>query len=218
MSAISPAILSNKDCCTKANIKHSLRIIDEQQAINRFKWINLPEGLDSRLIERILYYRGQGMFFRFNGKFMFLPYALHPKEGTTGLDVYGRYTATTPLPFNGVGNAKKDKDGKPTPWIQGLSRDVIYDVQIPDDYIDEETGEILVNKILSVQENSCVLIKDYSEQLSQENVARQLISDKIIDLESDMYPLMRTALLAATGINAMKVSNENDYSNVEAAA
>ena len=92
-----------KSCNLKLDIKKQLRIMDEQDAINRFTWYNLPEGLNSRLIERILYYKGQGMLFFLNDKFYFLPYAL---DGT--IDVYGRFMSVTPLPFNGTAN-----DGKP---------------------------------------------------------------------------------------------------------
>ena len=43
--------------------KRLLRINDEQVAINSIKWFNVPYGIDENLIERILYYRGQGMLF-----------------------------------------------------------------------------------------------------------------------------------------------------------
>ena len=87
------------ECATKADIKKQLRIVDEQDAVNMFTWYNLPPGLNARLIERILYYRGQAMLFFLKDKFYFLPYALN---GT--IDVYGRFTGVTPLPFNGTSN------------------------------------------------------------------------------------------------------------------
>ena len=37
------------------NIKKQLRIVDEQDALNRYAWYNLPYGLNANLIERILY-------------------------------------------------------------------------------------------------------------------------------------------------------------------
>ena len=40
--------------------KKILRINDEQLAVNRIKWHNLPTELSGHLIERILYYRGRG--------------------------------------------------------------------------------------------------------------------------------------------------------------
>ena len=40
----------------KANIKKMLRVNDEQIALNRYVWHNLPRGINGQLIERILYY------------------------------------------------------------------------------------------------------------------------------------------------------------------
>ena len=198
------------NCISKADIKKQLRIMDEQDAVNRFTWYNLPSGLNSRLMERILYYKGQAMFFKINDTFYFLPYAL---DGT--IDVYGRFTEVTPLPFNG---STKAKDGKELPWIPGLKRKVAYEVELPDDYINQETGEIEVQKILDKQDSSCVLIKDYTEQVSQTNISRQILQDPVLDVMSDMFPFMRTALLNSTGIQGMRVTDQSEYANVEAAS
>ena len=35
--------------------------IDYQQFLTRFKWNNLPDGMDSELIERILYFSGSAL-------------------------------------------------------------------------------------------------------------------------------------------------------------
>ena len=196
-------------CVSKADIKKQLRILDEQDAVNRFTWYNVPAGLNSRLMERILYYKGQGMFFKIGESFYFLPYAL---DGT--IDVYGRFTEVTPLPFNGT---TKSKEGKELPWIPGLKRKVCYEVEIPEDYVNQN-GEILIDKILEKQENSCVLIKDYTEQVSQTNISRQILQDPILDVMADMFPFMRTALLNGTGIEGMRVSSQDEYANVEAAS
>ena len=47
----------------KEAMKRMLRVNDEQIAVNRYKWHNHPPELNGNLIERILYYRGQGMLF-----------------------------------------------------------------------------------------------------------------------------------------------------------
>ena len=101
----------------KGDIKKQLRIMDEQNAVNRYTWTGLPQGLNGRLMERILYYKGQAALFMLQDKFYFLPYALSAPKDSTGIDVYGRYTGITPLPFNGTSN---DGGGKDKPWIQGL--------------------------------------------------------------------------------------------------
>lgn len=196
-------------CISKADIKKQLRILDEQDAVNRFTWYNLPSGLNSRLMERILYYKGQAMFFKIKDNFYFLPYAL---DGT--IDVYGRFTEVTPLPFNG---STKAKDGKELPWIPGLKRKVAYDIQMPEDYVSEE-GEINWDKIEEDQDNYCVLLKDYTEQVSQTNISRQVLQDPILDVMADMFPFMRTALLNGTGVQGMRVNSQDEYANVEAAS
>lgn len=196
-------------CISKADIKKQLRILDEQDAVNRFTWYNLPSGLNSRLVERILYYKGQAMFFKIKDNFYFLPYAL---DGT--IDVYGRFTDVTPLPFNG---STKAKDGKELPWIPGLKRKVAYDIPMPEDYVSED-GEINWDKIEADQDSYCVLLKDYTEQVSQTNISRQILQDPILDVMADMFPFMRTALLNGTGVQGMRVNSQDEYANVEAAS
>lgn len=188
----------------KSDIKKQLRIKDEQTALNRFTWYNLPKGLNARLVERVLYYKGQGILFYLNDKFYFLPYAL---DGT--IDVYGRYTSVTPLPFNGTAN-----DGKTeAPWIQGLSFKPIYDIIDIDDYIDASPEEIQ-----DALEKSCVILRDYSEQISQTTLSRQVLNDPLLDVMANYIPFLNTALLNSTGVMGMRVGNENEQSNVYAAS
>lgn len=191
-------------CITKGDIKKQLRIVDEQDAVNRYVWYNLPEGLNGRLMERILYYKGQAMLFKLEDKFYFLPYAL---DGT--IDVYGRFNGVTPLPFNGTSNdgGKGDK-----PWIQGLTFKPVYDVQLPEDFIGKSSEQIL-----EFLDTSCVLFKDYTEQLSQTNIARQILNDPILDIMAECFPFMRTALINSTGVKGMRVSTQNEATNVYAA-
>lgn len=183
---------------SKPDVKKILRINDEQAAINSIRWYNLPNGLNSELIERILYYKGQGMFFYMetDNQFYFLPYAL---DGT--IDVYGRFVDVTPLPFNGTAS---DGD-KVKPWITGLRKHCKYNIQL-----DELTMKDLTD--------SCVLLHDYSPQISQTNISRQILNDSIVDLEADMLPFARTALLNSTGVMGMRVNSQDEYSNVEAAS
>lgn len=196
-----PLALRSLNCVAKADIKKQLRIIDEQDAINSGTWFNLPEGLNSRLIERILYYKGQGMFFKLQGRYYFLPYAL---DGS--IDVYGRFTGITPLPFNG-----KEDDDKP--WIRGLTFKPVYDIILPEDYMDKSI-EYIENTI----NESCVILKDYTEQMSQTNISRQIINDPILDIEAECLPFMRTALLNSTGVTGMRIANQDEVANTEAAS
>lgn len=199
-----PIKFGSSGCSYHKEIKKILRIIDEQDAINRFTWYNLPPELNGQLIERILYYKGQAMFFYLDDKFYFLPYAL---SGT--IDVYGRFKKVTPLPFNGTSN---DGDIE-KPWIQGLEYIPIYDVQNPDNFITKS-----VEDIRRLIENSCVILKDYSEQYSQTNISRQILNDPIISLEAECYPFMRTALINGTGVRGLKVADDSEVNDVERAS
>lgn len=198
-----------ESCYIKNNIRKQLRILDEQNAINRYTWYNLPAGLTSQLIERILYYKGQGMLFMLKGKFYFLPYALSAPEGSTGIDVYGRYTGVTPLPFNGTSNDGK----KESPWIRGKIFIPEYEVRLPEDYVDKSKEEILDSI-----ESACVLLHDYTPQISQTNIPRQQLQDPLLDVMSDCIPFMRTALLNSTGVMGMRVGSEAENASVNAAS
>lgn len=184
-------------CALKDGIKKILRVQDEQDAITSFKWYNLPSGLDSELIERILYYKGQAAFFYMptQEKFYFLPYAL---DGT--IDVYGRFTGITPLPFNG-----STEDGKKAkPWINGLSLKPVYD------FPDVEN----IDEFINLMNGGAVILKDYCEQISQTVLSRQILNEPLIDVESDLYPFARTALLNSTGVMGMRVTDEDEQANV----
>ena len=178
------------------NIKKQLRIVDEQDALNRYAWYNLPYGLNANLIERIWYYRGQGIMFYMEAddRFYFLPYTLNGS-----IDVYGRYTAVTPLPFNGSTAADK----KERPWIEGLIKIPRYDIML-----DATPEEVIA---------SCVILRDYSQQQSQTVLSRQVLNDPLLDIMAECIPMMRTALINSTGVKGMRVTNEDEESNVKAA-
>ena len=189
---------STSDGPDREKIKAAIRIMDEQNAINRYTWYNVPKGLTGQLIERILYYRGQGAFFYMpaNETFYFLPYAL---DGT--IDVYGRYTDITPVPFAG---GKVDGNGKEKAWIQGLTRHCVY---FPEMEYDEKKWE-----------TECVLLSDYSKQLSQTTIARSQLQDPLIDLMSNMPCYMNTALINSTGIQGVVVGATDEQQNVHIAS
>lgn len=190
-------------CDLQNKIEQLMRVIDQQDAINRFTWINLPEGLNASLIERVLYHKGQGILFWLKDSFYFLPYAL-----SGSIDVYGRYTMVTPLPFNGSVGGKDADD----PWIQGLEFKPIYDVQLPEDYADRAEEEIK-NYI----ESSCVILRDYTEMIPQTIIPKTTLNAPILTIMSECFPYMRTALKNSTGVQGMRVDQESDAANVYAA-
>lgn len=183
-------------CTLKSDMKKLIRDKDLITAVKRYKWDNLPKGLNEEFMERLLYYRGQGCLFKLDDLYFFLPYAM---LGTP--DVYGRYTKITPLPWGTL----TIKDGeKEKPWIPGLELIPIYDPkEVP------ETADV---------ENLCVIINDRCPQYNSATIIpRQLINDPLLDVMAECIPFMRTSLIAGTGIKGMRVSDQDQADDVRTA-
>ena len=186
----------------KENVKKQLRIVDEQDAVNRYKWYNLPCDLSSQELERLIYYRGQLCFFYVPQieKFIFSPYAL---DGT--IDYYGRYNTVHPVPWaEGMDNEKKSPLSA---YLATMKLDVLYGIPTEDEDVIKWAKKF-------AEGTACVLVHDYTKQLSQNIIARQIINDPLLDIMADCIPFMRTCLLAGTGVKGMRVSNQADYPNV----
>ena len=195
-------LLRAEDCNgVKSSIKAQLRIIDEQDAVNRYMWYNLPLDISSQELERLLYYRGQLYFFYFEelGKFFVMPGAL---DGD--IDFYGRFLTIHPIPIaEGKSDAEKQLYNRQRAILSNKKLKVLYD--IPTEPLTGKLGDY------------CVPIYDYTKQLSQTILPRQQLQEGLLDVMSDCIPLMNTALYNSTGIQGMRVSSESEQSNVAAA-
>ena len=182
-----------------------LRINDEQIAVNRFKWHNLPPELSGNLIERILYYRGRGalLFIGELEKWVFLPYALNGS-----IDMYGRYESITPLPFMGKDEERKD-NGRIGVILSTQTRQPVYDIP-------SGTGLDISPK--EFMDSKCVLLYDYTPQLSQYILPRQSLNDGIISMEANIPCYVNTLLSNATGITGVRVGGEDEAASVQRAS
>lgn len=188
----------------KNNFRRAFRVIDEQDAVNRYKWFNLPCDLSSEELERIIYYKGQVCFFYYEelDKFYFLPYAL---DGT--IDFYGRFNSVHPIPFAvGTTEEEKQKYKDMEVLLSTLRLNVIKDPVLEDDL----TEEMLTK--------GCVLLHDYTKQLSQTIIPRQELNDCFVDIEAEIIPYMSTALLAGSGIKGMRVADADAADETERAS
>lgn len=197
----SPARYDN-DSKLKQAIKRQLRIIDEQDAVNRYIWEDLPFDLTSQELERLVYYRGDLCLFYLEevGEFYVMPYAL---DGT--IDFYGRYNTVHPVPMasGGTSDFEKATYKQQADLLANKRLKVLYD--IPAEPLEGSPTDY------------CILLHDYTKQISQTIIPRQEVQDGLLDVMADCVPMMRTALLAASGIKGMRVGNEDDQSNVQAA-
>ena len=195
----------------KTNMKIQLRVKDEQDAVNRYKWYNTGLDMSSQELERMLYQRFELIFFYMESldKFFLMPYAFDD-----GLDYYGRPIYVHPVPYaNGSSDKKKQLLKIQEEYLRNIKLKVIYDVQLPENYLKED-GTIDLEKSKELLTKSCVIIRDYTPQFSENGIARVQMQDSLLDTMAECIPYMRTNLLNATGVKGMRVSNEDDYSNV----
>lgn len=196
-----PIKFGNKRCTTKEDIKRVIRKNDEQIAVNRYTWYNIPCNLTSAELERMVYYKGQLAFFYLKDldQFFFTPYALN---GT--IDFYGRYNTINPVPMT---SGTDDKNGKAqAEYLSRIKLNCVYGIKLPEDLKEDDLT------------NSAVLLHDYTKQLSQTIIPTQQLNDPVIDIEADCMPFLRTALLNATGVKGVRVNDADQADSVREGA
>lgn len=159
-------------------------------------------------------------------RYFLLPYSL-TAEGEQSIDFYGQYTMIKPNAFNGKStdnrNAKtganietaaqktaneayrsilEDKNSKPeekkaaadkmgpTVYLGAIKRIPVYDR--------EELEALLTSKGEEwCRKNLCVIYRDYTQQLSENNIPRSVTQEAFIDFQAECLPMMRTMMLKA---------------------
>ena len=189
----------------KASMKKVLRLIDEQDAVNRYKWYNLPANISSEELERLLYYKGQLCFFYFKelDEFFFMPFAL---DGS--IDFYGRYNSIHPVPMSS--GTEDEKAKKQYESQRALLSMLKLKVQKAIKSLEELKEEDLYN--------SAVILWDYSRQLGELNIPRKDVNDPLLDVIAEIPCFLRTALIASTGVKGMRVSDADAKNEVKIAS
>ena len=190
----------------KANMKLIMRLVDEQDAINRYKWYNLPCNISSEEVERLLYYKGQLCFFYFKelNEFYFMPFAL---DGS--IDFYGRYNTIHPIPMSS-GTEDDEKIKEIVKSQRSLLSMKHLNVVKAIKSLDELTEDDLYN--------SAVIVWDYSRQLGQNIIPRKDVNDGLLDVIAEIPCFLRTALIASTGVKGMRVSDADAKDEVKIAS
>lgn len=186
-------------CELKANLMRFFQTIDRQDAVNRFKWYNLPLNMSGQELERMLYLRGQLAFFYLEGYgFMLTPYAL---DGT--IDFYGRFNTIHPVPLSSAGDKEQLK--AQVKILSKIKLNVKYDL------LDEEATYEDMTK-------SAVILWDYSKDLSETLIPRVNINQPIIECMSECVPYLKTYLLNSSGVKGVRVNDADQKDSVEEAS
>lgn len=187
-------------------IGKSLRTIDYQQFLTRFKWHNLPEGMDSELFERIMYFSGSAMFFYIKDldRFYFLPYGMSGEKTQVGIDFYGRFNRLKPYSFNGSTDGAGEQEGgkrisKADIYLSTQIRDNIKD--IPMVRTEEEAKKIY--------ENGAVICWDTSPGLAYYTDSRNRTCKPFIDYMVKILIQTKSALINASGFNLFSSDSES---------
>lgn len=181
---------------SKEDIKKILRVIDEQDAVNRGKWYNLPCNLTSNELERLIYYKGQLAFFYIPelNEFYFMPYAL---DGTC--DFYNRYNSIHPVPMN---HGTKEENKVQADYLSKIKLKVVYGIKDPSTLTEEDIV------------GSAVLLHDYTKQLGETIIPRQSLNDPLLDQMAEMIPMMATSLNLSSGVTGVRVNDADQAGSV----
>jgi len=194
------------------------------ETIERFEWKNLPSTLPTDLIERILYFRFKGAFFKFNERYVFLPFTL---KGT--IDSYGRYNDITPVLFTGQwkmgGDGKFEED---ISFVTGKSYKPIYDLpekNITDDPEEEEYDALKhIDSIIGIPdcEKFAVILTDSSLEVSQDFTPMEYLIRPFVEQLTDILVLVNTDLISSAKTFYVvakdadqKVSIEQEFANLD---
>lgn len=171
----------------RSEIERTLEIRERQQFVNRYVWKNLPAGLDGRMMERILYYRGRIVIFVHNDRAYALPFALNGN-----IDVYGRYQTVTPLTFNGsvAYNEEGQSELVDDVWLPDLMLNVAYDENF-------------------LEGKQAVILNDYTQGISEYVIPRYQLNKIYHEELSNIVVLIRHNLISSARVYTMRVMNED---------
>lgn len=183
-----------------------LHSIDYQQYITRFRWNNLPEGLDSELFERIMYYSGSAMFFYIKDldRFYFLPYGMSVEKTSVGIDFYGRFNRIKPYSFNG----STDGAGEQEAGKKISQADIYLSTQIRDNIKDIPIVST-VKEAQKIYENGAVICWDATPGLAYYQNSRNRSCNAIIRYMLDVLIQTKSALINSSGFNLFSSDGES---------
>ena len=185
----------------KYNLNYDdLYVIQKEQnrieILERYMWINVPFGISADIIERILYYRGRGVFYYNEDleKFQFLPFALHDI-----VDEYGRFTMCNSLVFTGSDSEKKDKKRE----IRAVKENIelVYDLPYSKDMLEN----------IRKKKNYGIILNDSSLGLSQQPIIRANYVKPVLHLMATMMQIINTAIFGSADHSLLQVESEADY-------
>lgn len=204
------AIDQNGNTITPNPIKYNLdydslfAIMREQnmvETLERYMWTNVPFGLTQDLIERLLFFRGKGVFY-FNDKvdkFQFLPFALNGN-----IDEYGRYMKCNTLPFTGMDEVPKNGKAKKLQPVVYEDLEIVYDIP----YNEEMVKNARKRKTVGI------VLNDNSLAISQQPIIRSNYVRPVLHMMATLMQIINTAMYGNADHNLIQVQNESELESI----
>ena len=180
------------------------------ETIERFEWKNLPKGLNTDLIERILYYRFKGALFMCNDRYLFLPFTLQGEDEKT-IDSYGRYISITPVLFTGQWKVTDGEFTKDVAYLSDRSFDVIYDLPEQEEGQEGETESMSV----SVDQTKAVILTDSTLEISQDYVPMAYLCRPFNEQLTDILVLVNMDLISSAKVFYVVAKDEDQKGAIE---
>ena len=180
-------------------------IMREQNMIEtfeRYMWTDIPFGLTQDIIERILFFRGKGIFY-FNDKiekFQFLPFALNGV-----IDEYGRYTRCNTLPFTGTDEELKDKKVKKPCVLVYEDLEIVYDLPYNSEMMEN------AKKMKTVG----IILNDNSLAVSQQPIIRSNYVKPVLHMMATLMQIINTAMYGSADHNLLQIENESELASIQ---
>lgn len=172
------------------------------ETYERYMWTDVPFGLTADLIERVLFFRGKGVFY-FNDKvdkFQFLPFALNGQ-----IDEYGRFLKCNTLPFTGIDENGKEKGKKKVQSLIYEDLEIIYDIP----YSEEMMKQARVGKPVGI------ILNDNSLSVSQQPIIRSNFVKPVLHMLSTLMQIINTAMFGNADHNLLRVENESELKSIQ---
>lgn len=204
------AIDQNGNTITPNPIKYNLdydslfAIMREQnmvETLERYMWTNVPFGLTQDLIERLLFFRGKGVFY-FNDKvdkFQFLPFALNGN-----IDEYGRYMKCNTLPFTGMDEVPKNGKAKKLQPVVYEDLEIVYDIPYNEEMIKNARKRKTVG----------IVLNDNSLAISQQPIIRSNYVKPVLHMMATLMQIINTAMYGNADHNLIQVQNESELESI----
>ncbi len=181
---------------TNYDLTIKLRDQDKDWNVNLWDWANTQLDLTSQDINRLLYYNGQLAFayIKEMDEFVLLPFT-----SVSNLDFYGRPKYIRLIPYFTDDDAKKVS--KP---VHDFFANKKFRV----------VNTIKTEVTLEDLENSAVILRDRTPDLSGYVTPQAIMNKALIEYEAEIYTFMRTNLINATGVTGIKVNGQDEEQEV----